>query len=96
VLQNAAQWLMNVDTVNLDIVEGKHVTGGGYVLYGNCKYGAVKYNGKLPTNVTFDKIVNVGDLVTCETEYLGDITGRVIEQSYNLNGGIIVKKAVIK
>lgn len=35
--------------------------------------------------------IDVGDMIRCETEYLGDITGRVISQSFNLNGGILVK-----
>ena len=96
VLSHCFEWLTKVDAVNLDIVEGKHVSGGDYVLFGNSKFGAVKYNGKLPVTVTYDKAVNVGDLLTCETEYLGTITGRLIEQSFNISGNSIVKKAVIK
>jgi hypothetical protein len=96
VLSHCFEWLTKVDAVNLDIVEGRHESGGDYVLYGNSKFGAVKYNGKLPVIVTYDKAVNVGDLLTCETEYLGTITGRLIEQSFNISGNSIVKKAVIK
>lgn len=40
----------------------------------------------------FDSIVNVGDVITAETEYLGTITGRIISERFNLNGGILVKE----
>lgn len=96
VLEHCYNWLTRVDSVNLDIIEGKHVTGGEYVLYGNSKYGAVKYGGNHPYTITYDMPVNVGDKVTCETEYLGNVTGRIIQQSFNMISNIIVKKAVLK
>jgi ribosomal protein L13 len=40
--------------------------------------------------------VNVGDLINVETEYSGDVNGRVIKQSFNLNGGIIIKKTTMR
>jgi hypothetical protein len=43
-----------------------------------------------------DDPVSVGDMITTQTAYLGDITGRVIKQTFNLNGGIIVKNTVMK
>ena len=46
--------------------------------------------------VTYDQSVNVGDKIQAETEYLGVVSGRLIKQSFNLNGNIIVKEAVLK
>jgi hypothetical protein len=43
-----------------------------------------------------DTPVNVGDLITAETEYLGNAVGRAIKQTFNLNGGIIIKKTEMK
>ena len=40
----------------------------------------------------YDSIVNLGDIITAETEYLGNVTGRIKSQRYSLNGGIIVKE----
>lgn len=46
--------------------------------------------------VTYDQPVNVGEVITSETEYLGEVTGRIVKQSFSLNGGIIIKEAVLK
>lgn len=43
-----------------------------------------------------DKPVNLGDMLTCKTEYMGDFTGRLVSQRYSLGGGIIVKECVVK
>lgn len=45
---------------------------------------------------TSDPKVIVGDVITCETEYLGEVTGRIIRQTFNLAGGITVKDSVLK
>lgn len=80
--------------VNLKIVEGKHTKKNGEK-YGRDKYGLFKY-GNEPSGFEYDKTVNVGDLVEVETEYLGNIEGRVIKQSFNLNGGIIIKDTIMR
>ena len=80
----------------MKIVEGKHVQYGDYVKYGEKKYGTVKYGEKYPNIVTYDKGVNVGENINAETEYLGVVSGRLIKQSFNLNGNIIIKEAVLK
>jgi hypothetical protein len=46
--------------------------------------------------VTYDKPVNIGENIKAETEYLGIVSGRLIKQSFNLNGNIIIKEAVLK
>lgn len=46
--------------------------------------------------ITDQQDVNLGERITTETEYLGDVSGRLISQSFNLNSNIIVKEAVLK
>ena len=96
VLEKCYNWLIKTNTTNLKIVEGKHVQYGDYVKYGEKKYGTFKYGEKYPNIVTYDKGVNVGENINAETEYLGVVSGRLIKQSFNLNGNIIVKEAVLK
>lgn len=96
VLERCFKWLLKNNQTNLKIIEGKHVSGGEVIKYGQVKYGAFKYGAKLPKVVTYDKAVNVGEVITCETEYLGNKTGRIIKETFNLNGGIIIKEAILK
>ena len=46
--------------------------------------------------VTYDEDVKCGDIVTIPTDYLGEYTGRVIKEQYNLNGNIIIKEITVK
>ena len=80
----------------MKIVEGKHVKDGDYIKYGEKKYGTFTYGEKNPNLIIYDKAVNVGENINAETEYLGVVSGRLIKQSFNLNGNIIVKEAVLK
>ena len=96
VLANCYSWLTRVNETNLKIVEGKHITGGEILKYGQAKYGERKYGDTAGKIVEYDQPVNVGEVITSETEYLGSVAGRVIKQSFNLNGGIIVKEVVLK
>ena len=96
VLNKCYNWLIKTNQTNLKIVEGKHVQYGDYAKYGENKYGTFKYGEKHPNIVTYDKGVNVGENINAETEYLGVVSGRLIKQSFNLNGNIIVKEAVLK
>ena len=96
VLEKCYNWLIKTNQTNLKIVEGKHVQYGDYIKYGEKKYGTFKYGEKYPNIVTYDKGVNVGEIINAETEYLGVVSGRLIKQSFNLNGNIIVKEAVLK
>lgn len=75
-------------SVNLKIVERNDSTRGG-TKYGTAKYGTFKYGGK--TDYT-----KVGDVITCNTDYLGDVTGMILKQSYSLAGGLIIKDTKIK
>jgi hypothetical protein len=79
----------------LKIVESKHKSASNGAKYGEAKYGTFKY-GKKNSGFVYDKPVNVGDLIEVETEYLGNIQGRAIKQTFNLNGGIIIKDTVVR
>ena len=98
VLNKCYNWLIKTNTTNLKIVEGKHIQYGEPYKYGTgLKYGiGLKYGGKHPDIITYDEKVNVGENIKAETEYLGVVEGRLIKQSFNLNGNIIVKEAVLK
>lgn len=96
VLEKCYNWLIKTNTTNLKIVEGKHVKYGETYKYGQHKYGSFKYGQKSPNVIVYDQRVNVGENINAETEYLGVVSGRLIKQSFNLNGNIIVKEAVLK
>jgi hypothetical protein len=96
ILDSCFDWLTKTDTTNLKIIESKHVQYGDYIKYGERKYGTFKYSEKTPNIVTYDERVNLGDNINAETEYLGTVSGRLIKQSFNLNGNSIVKDAVLK
>lgn len=96
ILNKCYNWLTRTNSTNLKIVEGKHIQYGVSVKYGQRKYGTFKYGEKTPNILTYDKVVNVGENIKAETEYLGVVGGRLIKQSFNLNGNIIIKEAVLK
>ena len=96
VLDKCYSWLTKTNTTNLKIVEGKHIKYGESVKYGQKKYGTFKYGEKAPNIVTYDMLVNVGENLKAETECLGIVDGRLIKQSFNLNGNVIIKEAVLK
>ncbi|MBR5823637.1 MAG: hypothetical protein IKY67_05810 [Paludibacteraceae bacterium] len=70
---------------NLKIVEGKRA-----IRFGEAKYGEFKFGQSIA-----DKVVNIGDKIIAETQYLGDLTGTIISQKYTLNGNILVKDSVM-
>lgn len=62
------------------------------------------YNYIVNTEKTTMKIIDgrksdfssVGNIITYDTEYLGVKTGRIIKQSFNLSGGILVKDSIVR
>ena len=96
VLEKCYNWLIKTNSTNLKIVEGKHVQYGEAIKWGEKKWGEFKWGGYNPNIVTYDKSVNVGENIQAETEYLGVVGGILIKQSFNLNGNIVVKEAVLK
>ena len=96
IIEKCYNWLTRTNTTNLKIVEGKHIQYGEPIKWGEKKWGTFKWGERHPNVVTYDKSVNVGENLQAETEYLGVVSGRLIKQSFNLNGNIIVKEAVLK
>ena len=96
VLEKCYNWLIKTNTTNLKIVEGKHIKYGEPIKWGQKKWGTFKWGERYPNVVTYDEPVNIGDNIKAETEYLGVVSGRLIKQSFNLNGNIIIKEAVLK
>ena len=98
VLEKCYHYFTKEKETSLKIIEGKHVIYGGAIKYGQgLKYGSGrKYGENVPNEVTYDDPVNVGETITTETEYLGKIEGVVVKQSFNLNGGIIIKDTIMR
>ena len=97
VIEKCYNWFIKTNQVNLKIIEGKHIEYGEPIKWGQKKWGTFKWGQKYPNVVTYDEPVNVGDKINAETEYLGTLQDkRIIKQSFNLNGNIIVKEAVLK
>lgn len=97
ILQRCYDYLTRTTTTNLSIVEGRHIKYGENVKYGGgTKYGSgVKY-GVQPDVITSDEPTYCGQKITAKTEYLGDVTGVIVSQSFNLNGKSIIKESVLK
>lgn len=96
VLDKCYNYLTKTRTTLLKIVEARHISGGDYARYGSVKYGAAKYGGKTKKIVTYDMPTNVGENINAKTEYLGNVVGRIIEQSFSLSGGTIIKDTTMK
>lgn len=96
VLNMCYNWLIKTQYTNTSIIEGKHILGNKKIKWGEFTWGNIKWGQKTPKIIEYDKPVKLGDMIKVETEYMGIVEGRVIKQSYNLNGGIIVKEVVVK
>ena len=97
ILTKCYNYYANNSVINLNIVEGKHEANSQHALYGQSLYGMVKYGGALKERtIVYDEISSVGDYIECQTEYLGNLTGRITRQAYNLNGNIIIKDTQLK
>jgi hypothetical protein len=94
-LERCYNYYIKNQKVNLKIVEARHISYVGGIKYGQKKYGSFKY-GNLEKKISYDSTTNVGDLIEAETEYLGSVRGRIIKQSYNLNGNNIIKDTVMR
>ena len=80
-------------SVSSDIIEGKHVKYGSFVKYGERLYGSFVY-GRSKDEISYDEKTKIGDIIDIETASYGTIRSQITKQSFNLNGGIIVKKTV--
>lgn len=97
VLNNCYNYYKNMSFVNLKIIEGKKEVETGYAKYGEAKYGEALYGVESESRaVVSDPTTKVGDVVVSQTEYLGDVEGRILKQTYTLNGNILVKDSKLK
>lgn len=97
VLENCYNWLSRVDGTNLKIIIGKDVTRETHsVKWGKKVWGTFNWGTTADETVTDQEDVNLGEIIEAETEYLGNVSGRLTQQSFNLNGNIIVKECVLK
>lgn len=84
--------IIKTNTITSDVVEGRHVTGGEMARYGFFRLGIDPLGEVSPKTVTYDSVTSVGEVDVFKTPYMGDIEARITEQTFNLNGGIIVKE----
>lgn len=96
VLEKCYNYLVKRSSTNLKIKEGKYELPGEPIYYGGAAYGTFLYGGLSEGEIIQDTPVNVGDYIISETEYLGDVEGYIIKESYSLNGNILIKDAVLK
>ena len=95
VLNKCYNYIVNTKEVRFRAVEGKHVTIEGFK-YGKNKYGNFKYGNENIKIITRDLPINVGDVLNVETEYMGNVLGRNIRQTFSLSDGIIIKDIIVK
>ena len=55
-----------------------------------------KYGSKTDKITYYDEPVFVGDRIKSETEYSGNVIGTIVKQSFNLNGGVVIKDCILK
>ena len=104
VLHKCYNWLVRTSAINLGIIEGKHEVEKKLSVYGIATYGVDIYGVDTYENsetseqkvIAYDQSVSLGDKLKVATQYLGIKEGTLISQSYGLNGGIIIKDAIIK
>ena len=94
ILDKLYDYFLRVTTTKMKFNEGYHKDNSHK--YGAFKYGTEKYKKSTKSDVyVFDTIINVGDLITADTEYLGVVTGRILSEKYNCNGSILVKECEV-
>ena len=96
ILDNYYEWLLKTQDVNVDVIEKRHVTEILGAVFGEAVCGTVKYAQEADIIIETDAPVSVGDKITTQTEYLGDITGRIVKSDYTLNGVSLVKRVVMR
>ena len=98
VLEKCYNYYSQRSDISLKIVEGKHESKTNYTLYGQGVYGKFLYGSSTTRSraIIYDTTVNVSDLIVCETDYLGELTGRIVKQIYGLNSGILIKDTTLR
>lgn len=98
VLDMCYNYITKKNRARMKIIEGVHERDDAQSIYGSSVYGVSKYKSKISTlsDYYWDIPTNVGKNISFETEYLGNIIGRIVNQTFNLNGGIIIKDTVVR
>jgi hypothetical protein len=91
ILDLCYNYIINIEKTNLKIIDG--LKNSANSLYGSFLYGTSYYK---KGSFTSTKDTSVGDLISYQTEYLGNKQGRIIKQSFALNGGILVKDSIVR
>lgn len=96
VLDKCYNYITKSNSTNIVIVEGKKETAGKVNKYGAVKYGSSKYGYSISGEFVQDQKTSVGDLIQYDTEYLGVMQGIIEKQTFNLNGGVVLKNSIVK
>lgn len=96
VLERVYNELTKTEQIECVIFEGRSVQEGDFVRYGQDKYGSVVYGSQRKSEITYDKPINIGDVVGIEVNEYGYREKRIISQEYELNGNIIAKKCILR
>lgn len=96
VLNSCYDFLTKTQTTKMNIIDRRIVSGGEYILWGNAKWGTFVWGGTEPWKITYDKITCIGDKITAQTQYLGDVTGIITKQTFSLTGNNVNKETELK
>jgi hypothetical protein len=98
VLDMCYNYITKKNSATMKIIEGVHERKSSDSIYGSSNYGVSKYKNAIVPLIDYywDMPTNVSDNIMVETEYMGYLTGRIVKQTFNLNGGIIVKDSVVR
>lgn len=96
VLQKCYDYYMKTQKTNLTIIDNKqYVTFGEPITWGQFNWGQFNWGGYTDDIITYAPMSCIGDNIISKTEYLGDITGTIIKQTFSLNGNNINKESII-
>lgn len=90
-------YVINKKEINLTIIDGRHIAEGTTIKYGTSrKYGTFRYAQYEPDKVVYDLETNVGDKISINPPFIGNVTGIIERQSYSFVGGSVAKKTILR
>lgn len=94
ILENCYNWLAKTSKTMLQIIVGKDISKRlEEATWGRAVWGDFVWGNKEVIRTEADQAdVELGDVIGAETEYLGNMYGRVVSQSFSLDGNTIVKE----
>lgn len=96
VIEKCYNYYDNISTIKSKIIDGKHITGGDIIRYGQMKYGTFKYRDKTPKVITYDQPIKLGEKIAQQIESFETASGIIESLSFNLVGESIVKDTIMK